>query len=70
MRQIDKRTIARWKDPKTVMPKIDYGLNTCYYRVVEPATLFADAHVLAASVEPLRAIKSMTPTSELWEISL
>ena len=66
MKKIDKKTIASWKKPNAILPKIDYTMNTKYYRVV------SDGITLGASVDLIIAIGYMTghKSAELWEIAL
>ena len=64
MKKITSKTIEMWKRPGFIH-KVDYTMNTKYYKVID-----SDDQVLMASVEPLTAIKHMTKTSELFEVTL
>jgi len=54
MKQIKKEQIAEWKKWPFKVPKIDYSMNTKYYRAVS-----IKGEWLGASVEPLRAAAYM-----------
>ena len=66
MKVIDKKTIALWKKPNAILPKIDYTMNTKYYRVIDKG------ETLGASVDPLEALKLMVGNkeAELQEVVL
>ncbi len=66
MRRVTKGQINTWKKGTVPVPKIDYTMNTRYYRAVD------GDNVLQCSVDPFLAAQSMVGhhDAQLWEIKL
>ena len=63
--QIDRKTLAEFRLNPKLIGKIDYSMNTRYYRV-----LSKKGKTLGASVDPLQAAHFMIKGAEMWRIQL